>query len=119
MSSAFLVLLLVSASHAMNVASATTTRSPFANKALTVVSNHRIVKSNPYCDWFQKGDASIEQAQDLVVQFSVFSNLFLLAQRATKPAHHHARTLPRAHPHHISLMRNAYVPLRQCVQSTR
>ena len=32
------------------------------------------------CEWFGKGEATVEQAQDLVVQFSVFSNLFLLAQ---------------------------------------
>ena len=30
--------------------------SPFAAKALEIVSNHRIVKSNPYCEWFGKGE---------------------------------------------------------------
>jgi len=54
--------------------------SPFAQKALSIVAAHPIVKSNPYTEWFAEGDASVEQAQDLVVQFSVFSNLFLLAQ---------------------------------------
>ena len=35
---------------------------------------------NSYTEWFAKGDASIDDARDLIVQFSVFSNLFLLAQ---------------------------------------
>lgn len=54
--------------------------SPFAAKALSIVEKHSIVQSNPYCEWFAKGDASIDEAKDLVIQFSVFSNLFLLAQ---------------------------------------
>jgi len=62
------------------VIATTTPRSPFATKALEIVSNHHIVKSNPYTEWFATGDATIEQAQELVQQFSVFSNLFLLAQ---------------------------------------
>jgi hypothetical protein len=56
------------------------TRSPFAAKALSVVSKHPIVQKNSYTEWFATGELSIEQAQDLVTQFSVFSNLFLLAQ---------------------------------------
>ena len=62
------------------VIATTTPRSPFANKALEIVSNHHIVKSNPYTEWFATGEATIEQSQELVQQFSVFSNLFLLAQ---------------------------------------
>jgi len=58
----------------------TTTHSPFANKALAVVSAHPVVQRNSYTEWFAKGDASIDDARDLIVQFSVFSNLFLLAQ---------------------------------------
>ena len=54
--------------------------SPFATKALAIVSNHHIVNSNPYTEWFESGEATVEQAQELVQQFSVFSNLFLLAQ---------------------------------------
>merc|ERR1712023_263098 len=54
--------------------------SPFATKALATVSSHDIVLRNEYTEWFAKGGASISQAQDLVKQFSVFSNLFLLAQ---------------------------------------
>jgi len=58
----------------------TTARSVFANKALAVVSNHKIVQSNPYTEWFATGEADMDQARNLVKQFSVFSNLFLLAQ---------------------------------------
>lgn len=58
----------------------TKTLSPFASKALKIVSNHKIVKSNNYCQWFGRGEATIPQAKELVKQFSVFSNLFLLAQ---------------------------------------
>jgi hypothetical protein len=75
------VLLAAIPAHAAHVTSTSTkTLSPFANKALTIVKNHRIVQSNAYTEWFAEGDASIDQAQDLVKQFSVFSNLFLLAQ---------------------------------------
>jgi len=56
------------------------TFSPFAQKALAIVEKHPIVQSNAYTEWFAGGEASIDQARDLVVQFSVFSNLFLLAQ---------------------------------------
>ena len=53
---------------------ASTTHSPFANKALSIVKAHPIVQSNSYTEWFAEGDASIEEAQHLVKQFSVFSN---------------------------------------------
>jgi len=71
--------LFVGAASAAHVSSSTA-RSPFAAKALATVSKHPLVTKNEYCEWFGKGEASVEQAQDLVVQFSVFSNLFLLAQ---------------------------------------
>jgi len=58
----------------------TTTHSPFAQKALSIVSAHPIVQKNSYTNWFADGDVSIDDARDLIVQFSVFSNLFLLAQ---------------------------------------
>ena len=54
--------------------------SPFATKALGVVSKHPIVQRNSYCEWFSKGEMTVDEAKDLVTQFSVFSNLFLLAQ---------------------------------------
>lgn len=65
----------------MNLATSTRQNlSPFASKALEFVSAHPIVQKNDYCAWFGRGQANIEQTRDLIVQFSVFSNLFLLAQ---------------------------------------
>ena len=41
---------------------------------------HRIIIGNPYTAWFRQGQMSVEQIKAFVVQFSVFSNLFLVAQ---------------------------------------
>lgn len=43
----------------------TTARSVFANKALAVVSNHKIVQSNPYTEWFATGEADMDQARNV------------------------------------------------------
>ena len=42
--------------------------------------NHRVIRANRYTAWFATGKQSRDQLRDFVVQFSVFSNLFLLAQ---------------------------------------
>ena len=42
--------------------------------------NHRIITSNPYTAWFSKGGQTEPQIRTFVVQFSVFSNQFLIAQ---------------------------------------
>ncbi len=42
--------------------------------------NHRIIQNNSYCKWFRDSDLTLEQVKDLTVQFSVFSNWFLVAQ---------------------------------------
>jgi hypothetical protein len=42
--------------------------------------NHRVIRANPYTAWFAAGKQTERQLRDFVVQFSVFSNLFLLAQ---------------------------------------
>jgi len=42
--------------------------------------HHRIITNNEYCAWFEEGDISETQIKDFVVQFSTFSNLFLIAQ---------------------------------------
>ena len=42
--------------------------------------SHPIITDNKYSTWFAKGTASEENIKHFVVQFSVFSNLFLLAQ---------------------------------------
>lgn len=42
--------------------------------------NHRVIRANRYTAWFASGEQTDEQLKGFVVQFSVFSNLFLLAQ---------------------------------------
>jgi hypothetical protein len=41
--------------------------------------HHRIITSNAYTHWFQKGEASDAELKHFIKQFSVFSNLFLVA----------------------------------------
>jgi len=40
---------------------------------------HRIITSNDYTRWFQEGQVSHEELRHFIKQFSVFSNLFLVA----------------------------------------
>jgi len=42
--------------------------------------NHQIIQNNKYCLWYEQGNQSNAQVKEFVVQFSVFSNLFLIAQ---------------------------------------
>ena len=44
------------------------------------VLSHPVIRSNPYTAWFKQGDFSPAQARAFLVQFSVFSNQFLVAQ---------------------------------------
>jgi pyrroloquinoline quinone (PQQ) biosynthesis protein C len=41
---------------------------------------HPVITANRYAVWFSRGEQSLPQVKAFVVQFSVFSNLFLLAQ---------------------------------------
>lgn len=41
---------------------------------------HPVITQNHYTAWFEKGEMNEKQLKDFVVQFSVFSNLFLVAQ---------------------------------------
>ena len=41
---------------------------------------HRVITDNKFTHWWSKGELSTEQVKTFVVQFSVFSNLFLIAQ---------------------------------------
>jgi pyrroloquinoline quinone (PQQ) biosynthesis protein C len=41
---------------------------------------HRVITHNEYCTWFAQGKLRKEQVMAFVVQFSTFSNLFLIAQ---------------------------------------
>lgn len=52
----------------------------FQNRIDRELLRHRIITSNPYTAWFRQGEQSEFQLKAFVVQFSVFSNLFLVAQ---------------------------------------
>ncbi len=52
----------------------------FLDQVREVVMSHPVVTDNEYCTWFNQGQASREQVRDLIQQFSVFSNLFIVAQ---------------------------------------
>ncbi len=52
----------------------------FFERVRRVVFDHPVVTSNSYCTWFEQGTASRAQVRDLCQQFSVFSNLFIVAQ---------------------------------------
>jgi pyrroloquinoline quinone (PQQ) biosynthesis protein C len=41
---------------------------------------HRIITDNAYTAWFEQGEQSLNQIKAFVIQFSVFSNQFLIAQ---------------------------------------
>jgi hypothetical protein len=41
---------------------------------------HRIITANSYTRWFKQGEQTPAQVKAFIVQFSVFSNLFLIAQ---------------------------------------
>ena len=52
----------------------------FMGRVHDTVMSHPVVTDNQYCIWFDRGEASREQVRDLIQQFSVFSNLFIVAQ---------------------------------------
>jgi len=54
----------------------------FVERVQSTVLSHPVVQSNAYTKWFSGGDVTDAEARDLVIQFSVFSNLFLEAQLA-------------------------------------
>ena len=46
----------------------------------TDVLTHPIIQNNRYTKWFEKGEFSLDHLRSFTVQFSVFSNIFLIAQ---------------------------------------
>src|SRR5690606_30149711 len=52
----------------------------FKRRLETDVLSHPVITANPYTAWFKAGEFSAEQARAFIVQFSVFSNQFLIAQ---------------------------------------
>lgn len=41
---------------------------------------HPVIVNNPYTKWFKQGNANEKQVEDLILQFSVFSNHFIVVQ---------------------------------------
>lgn len=56
------------------------TFSEFKNRIELEVMTHRVITKNTYTGWFKNGSLSLEDVKFFAVQFSVFSNLFLIAQ---------------------------------------
>ena len=52
----------------------------FVQRCNEELMTHPVITDNAYCQWFAEGDATRENVRHFVVQFSVFSNLFLIAQ---------------------------------------
>ncbi|MCH9696626.1 MAG: hypothetical protein K0U68_00835 [Gammaproteobacteria bacterium] len=52
----------------------------FQNRIDQKLLQHRIITSNAYTAWFEQGQQSIDQIKAFIIQFSVFSNQFLVAQ---------------------------------------
>lgn len=52
----------------------------FRSRLQREVLSHPVIIANPYTAWFERGEASVEQARAFLIQFSVFSNQFLVAQ---------------------------------------
>lgn len=52
------------------------------NLALLVneIKQHKVIVANPYTQWFAQGEATVKNVEDLLIQFSVFSNHFLRIQ---------------------------------------
>jgi pyrroloquinoline quinone (PQQ) biosynthesis protein C len=52
----------------------------FRERVSRELLTHAIIEHNPFTSWFSRGEFSREQLRQFIVQFSVFSNLFLVAQ---------------------------------------
>ncbi|MFH2052431.1 MAG: hypothetical protein ABIK96_08185 [bacterium] len=52
----------------------------FVDRCNRELMTHPVITDNRYCTWFAGGDLNRDNVRHFVVQFSVFSNLFLVAQ---------------------------------------
>lgn len=52
----------------------------FQQRVRAELLGHRIVVDNPYCAWFSRGEVNVDDVRHFAQQFSVFSNMFLIAQ---------------------------------------
>lgn len=64
----------------MSSQTVTTNFDEFLHEVTNELLQHRIIKTNPYTEWFANGQATDAELRHFVQQFSVFSNLFLIAQ---------------------------------------
>jgi hypothetical protein len=54
--------------------------SRFVDTCNSELMTHPVITDNQYCKWFASGAADRDQVKHFIIQFSVFSNLFLVAQ---------------------------------------
>lgn len=52
----------------------------FVERCNSELMTHPVITDNKYCQWFEKGEVTRADVSHFVQQFSVFSNLFLVAQ---------------------------------------
>jgi hypothetical protein len=52
----------------------------FLQRVEREIMSHRVIHANPYTRWFKEGELNLEDVRKFAIQFSVFSNLFILAQ---------------------------------------
>lgn len=52
----------------------------FQKRVENEIMTHRVILNNEFTRWFAKGEASLDDVRHFATQFSVFSNLFILAQ---------------------------------------
>lgn len=52
----------------------------FENRLNRELLQHEVIVDNTYCQWFERGEMGLHEVRHFIVQFSVFSNLFLVAQ---------------------------------------
>jgi hypothetical protein len=52
----------------------------FQQRINTELLKHRVITDNRYTAWFEHGDQNLAQIKAFIIQFSVFSNQFLIAQ---------------------------------------
>ncbi len=52
----------------------------FKQKISKEFFEHTVIVNNPYTKWFKQGLANIDEVKELILQFSVFSNHFIVVQ---------------------------------------
>ncbi len=52
----------------------------FVSRIQNEVLTHEVIRHNQYTDWFESAHLTLEEVKHFIIQFSVFSNLFIEAQ---------------------------------------